>query len=317
MSARPWIGLCLRWLFFLASIAFLARFVGHTLATQGKFLPSLTAPGIAKAALAALSFASTAVFSALGWRGILEHLGQRRPRMAIGRVFFITQVAKYLPGNVGHHIGRMTLAKRSLGIPASATSASILQESALACLAALLTGLACFALQPAIRTIDDIDLRLVLGASIAAGLLALGSINAWKKARPVPRNRTIAWLLTMAPSWPSVASNLPFYFAITVLNGLAVALVASAIMPITAHDIVILAGAFALSWVIGFLLPGAPGGLGVREAAFVALLAHAYTPSALLAIALLCRLASVAADLLIFACGYALSRWPPATLQRR
>ena len=315
MSARPWLGLCLRWLFFLASIAFLARFVEHTLAAQGKFLPSLSAPGIAKATLAALSFASTAVFSALGWRGILDHLGQPRPRIAIGRVFFITQVAKYLPGNVGHHIGRMTLAKRSLDIPASATSVSILQESALACLAALLMGLACFALQPAITAIEGIDLRLILGATIAAGLLALAMIDAWKKGRPVPRNRTVAWLLTMAPSWRSVASNLPFYLAITVLNGLAVVLVAGAIMPITAHDIVILCGAFALSWVVGFLLPGAPGGLGVREAAFVALLAHAYTPSALLAIALLCRLASVAADLLIFACGYALSRRHSVKLQ--
>lgn len=317
MSVRQQIGLWLRWLFFLASIAFLAQFISHTLAAQGEFLPSLPAAGIAKVTFAAFSFASTAVFSALGWGGILAHLGQRRPRLAIAGVFSITQVAKYLPGNVGHHIGRITLAKGSLEIPASATSVSILQESALASLAALLVGFTCFSLQSAIRTVDGVDLRLMLGAAIASGLAALAVVNAWKKGRPVARNRIVAWLLATAPSWPSVASNLPFYLAVTVLNGIAVAFVADAIMPTTMHDIVLLSGAFMLSWVIGFLLPGAPGGLGVREAAFVALLSHAYVPSAMLAIALLCRLASVAADVLIFACGYTLTRWTSKQLQRR
>jgi uncharacterized membrane protein YbhN (UPF0104 family) len=62
-------------------------------------------------------------------------------------------------------------------------------------------------------------------------------------------------------------------------------------------------GAFASSWLLGFLAPGAPAGLGVREAALALWLEPALgAPSAVLLIVLL-RVATTLGDLGNFAWG--------------
>ena len=55
-------------------------------------------------------------------------------------------------------------------------------------------------------------------------------------------------------------------------------------------------------------IPGAPGGLGVRESALVLLMGNAYPADTALAISLLSRLATVAADVVIFVAGALLPR---------
>ena len=63
----------------------------------------------------------------------------------------------------------------------------------------------------------------------------------------------------------------------------------------------ILIGAFLLSWILGFIVPGAPGGIGVREAALT-LFVGAYFPTdiALFGIVIY-RLINVLGDFIAFA----------------
>lgn len=61
---------------------------------------------------------------------------------------------------------------------------------------------------------------------------------------------------------------------------------------------------FALASVIGFIMPGAPGGIGIREAVFVALFSAELGVGASLALAILLRLATGLADLATFAIAY-------------
>ena len=57
-----------------------------------------------------------------------------------------------------------------------------------------------------------------------------------------------------------------------------------------------LTGIFALAWVAGFLTPGAPGGLGVREAILVAALDPIYGGAPALAVTVCLRLVTTAGD---------------------
>lgn len=51
------------------------------------------------------------------------------------------------------------------------------------------------------------------------------------------------------------------------------------------EEIPLLVGAYLLSWLLGFLMPGSPGGIGIREAALTLFLSgHFNTESVLLAI---------------------------------
>ncbi|MEM1144761.1 MAG: hypothetical protein AAGI88_19435, partial [Pseudomonadota bacterium] len=65
---------------------------------------------------------------------------------------------------------------------------------------------------------------------------------------------------------------------------------------------------FAVAWVAGLLTPGAPGGMGVREALMYLLFAPVVGDAVSAGLALTLRIATVAGDVLGFFCGNLLSR---------
>ena len=85
-------------------------------------------------------------------------------------------------------------------------------------------------------------------------------------------------------------------------------------------DAFLLLGAFALSWLIGVLVPLAPGGLGLRDGALVGALAAAVGAGPATALALVLRLGTFAGELLAAAlaelAALALARRAPAPRRR-
>ena len=67
------------------------------------------------------------------------------------------------------------------------------------------------------------------------------------------------------------------------------------------------AAIYILAWLIGFAIPGAPGGLGVREVFIVVNLTPATGEPKALVFALMMRLASTIGDVLFFVVGICLS----------
>lgn len=314
---RRWLWIALRLLVAAACIAYLARQV-YEVSREMSLVEWLPASAFLFACLAAPVFAATAWLLALAWRVLLRALGQDVRLSALARTLFLTQPAKYLPGNIGHHVGRVALARRTLQIPVGTCIASLMQEGALLCLAAMLTALACVMLQPwpipsLASTGWESGAPWLLAAAIAAGLLALAVVNAWRRSRHVPRVRGMRWLLDAAPSWPTTLRASPWYMATSLLNGAGLMLLALPLLDSTSGLFLPLTAAFALSWVIGFVVPGAPGGLGVREAALVLLLEGVLPRETVLAIALMSRLSMTLADALIFLSGLALPKPPQLT----
>jgi uncharacterized membrane protein YbhN (UPF0104 family) len=69
--------------------------------------------------------------------------------------------------------------------------------------------------------------------------------------------------------------------------------------------VVFLTGAFASSWILGFLAPGAPAGLGIREAILSAWLSGALPPAQVVMLVVALRIATSVGDLLNFMLGSA------------
>ena len=63
--------------------------------------------------------------------------------------------------------------------------------------------------------------------------------------------------------------------------------------------------AICLPWAIGFVTPGAPGGIGVREATMVLILSQVMPPLESLLIPVLMRMVTIAGDFVAFALSYA------------
>ena len=66
-------------------------------------------------------------------------------------------------------------------------------------------------------------------------------------------------------------------------------------------------GAFLFAWIIGFITPGAPGGIGIRESVMLLVSAQEYAQAVMLFV-LVTRLASILADVLAFLIGTAFGR---------
>lgn len=292
----------------IATVAF-AWYAVHALrdVDLARFTSTRALLGIA---IAASFYASIIPISAWAWRQLLRGSNVRRSWRELVEIMAITQMAKYIPGNVGVHLGRaaMSVAK---GIPGRPLGISMMAETLLAVTAAVLVGLAGIALSgPGSRVLaDEIDASLWMTATAVVLILLLGLLLRFLLvpliARFAPRH---AWLLSdgIAPDPIHSAQGFAAYTANYVFIGIGIALMSYVLLPGIAHDPALLCASFAIAWVAGFFTPGAPAGLGVREGLMLIILAGAYDKADALVIVIALRLATMLGDTLSFLAGYLL-----------
>jgi hypothetical protein len=126
-----------------------------------------------------------------------------------------------------------------------------------------------------------------LGALLAGGVVALVGfgVAGGLGAAALGRGRRLAQL---------VAVNAAAWFP----TGVAVWLLVSHLADEEAPSFAWLLGAYACAWLIGFVVPFAPGGLGLREAALAAFLAAPLGAAAAVTVAVVVRLASTIGELI-------------------
>jgi dolichol-phosphate mannosyltransferase len=113
---------------------------------------------------------------------------------------------------------------------------------------------------------------------------------------PLLRGRTLALLVGLnAAGWAATGIGVH-----TLVHGLGGA---------EELDAFLLLGAFALSWLLGVLVPLAPGGLGLRDGALIVSLTPVVGAGVATALAVALRLASLAGELLAIAIGELAGRW--------
>ncbi|MGB3263405.1 MAG: lysylphosphatidylglycerol synthase domain-containing protein [Microcoleus sp.] len=260
------------------------------------------------------------IFVGWVWMLILREFGQYvNARWAI-QVFLKTNIAKYLPGNIWHFWGRILEAKKA-GISSKFATLSVLLEPLLMASAGVLIGLICF---------DKFNgfLRIVGSAAILTAIhprilnpivlfverLKLSKKNGENaKVEEVAGDRPISRLESssnLAKNTSGVKSpreiNLPIkryplvpligQICFIGLRGCGFLLTVMALNPVNSIDIPNLFGAFCLAFVVGLVVPGAPGGMGVFEATAIALLSDRFSVAIILSAVALYRIISILAD---------------------
>jgi len=227
----------------------------------------------------------------LPWRAILATLGEQRGVVETLRWYFPGQLGKYVPGGIWPVLGRSELAARS-GVPRPVAYTSVALSLACTYLAATLTSLGFLvaSLLSGDRTGAGAWALLLLPAGLVLlhpkvlTRIVASAERVLSRQFPlqVPEYRTIVRLILLhVPAW--------------VLIGVGTWLVARAFTPDVPFAQIMFAG--VLSWVVGFIVIPVPGGIGVREAAFVAA-AVSLAPDAAAATAIVSRLCFIAADLI-------------------
>lgn len=309
-----------RWLLALASrcvVAISLVFLAATLVAGYNELPSISweAAGLVSVGVAVLLAILAVLVSGFGWvsivRGGVPGLDMIDGLIVVGR----SGVAKYAPGNVLHYVGRAT-GVRAFGVPASVAIGATVAEAALVTFGALAIGLLGRAgdLDKAANAMPGLGGRLLITSSALAvvGTSAVVVFLASRRAQLL-----LNPVLRVIHAVPLVVA-LSAYIASQLLLGVALLSILDLMFSSpTQPPPGAIISASALAWVAGFLTPGSPGGLGVREAVFVALAGPEMGDELALAGILVLRLCTVAADLAVFLLATAVARRLRTSAARR
>lgn len=302
---KPWIK-ALGVLACLAAGAFFLAYAHQAL--QGQDLRMLAHPRVAAATgLLTVLYMALIPVTAMAWTLLLKGLGRDAPVSSTASILATSQFGKYLPGNVAHHVGRVVMA-RSIGLGVGVVVLSIAYETVLTALACAHVSLLTFLWETpkALGSFDAAEHRGPLAALVTIGALAtIAAAPVMAKAVWRMRNKdATAPPPRLYPGILPLASGYLCFVLNFTLVGAGLWIVSNALVPEAAGPyLVLLVGAFAASWLVGFVTPGAPAGLGVREAALVFWLGDSMPDAALVSLILALRIATTLGDLLSLAWG--------------
>ncbi|MGN2251219.1 lysylphosphatidylglycerol synthase domain-containing protein [Frateuria sp. GZRe14] len=216
-------------------------------------------------------------------------------------IVLLSQAARYLPGNIGHLVGRVMLTRKHLGVSVVSGSALMTIELLLSLAAAALLSSAALpqlALLAPPWLSGPLEAPHAVWVGVAVTLIGLIVVFICAKR----------WLQITLPSLRTVALASLCYAAALVVGGLSLWMLLGAQhsrnVPVSLALL-----AYTTSWLAGFVTPGAPSGLGVREFILVRLLAGSVGEPAALLAAVLLRFCSVCADIAAFAIGLLMARY--------
>ncbi|HJP97608.1 MAG TPA: lysylphosphatidylglycerol synthase domain-containing protein [Rhodanobacteraceae bacterium] len=256
--------------------------------------------------LAAIFWSCGAPLLALAWRSMLSGLDIHRTWRELFGIVGITQFAKYVPGNVAQYIGRagMSLAR---GIPAGPLAATLIVETLLLIAAAVVMGVGTGALsEVGLKAVRLHAAQLALIAALV--VLATVGLFVFRRMAPTLLRRFAPRYApaldgALLPPHASLAWAFILYCAMYLGMGIGLVLLAHFLLPGAPHDHWLLIAVFALAWVVGFLTPGAPGGLGVREGLMLLMLAPAYTAASAGVLVIALRIATTLGDVITLVTG--------------
>lgn len=247
---------------------------------------------------------------ALRWAWVVMLCGDEASRVSMGtslRVYFVANLATYLPGTYWFIPGRMVLNRRH-GMDAIQTGIGVLMEQLLLVLSGALVAV--MVLDVLVEGIGYSSSVLPwMTAAIVLGLIAI-------------HPRCFQWLICqmgrvmrieakpMSLSYAKLMLLLLWSIVIWVLGSVSLLYVARIFAPTFGLDhLTEFAGIFSVSWLTGFFTPFAPGGIGVREGVMGLALSAMGLPIALgVVIAMVSRLVIVFEDLVWAAISVAVFR---------
>lgn len=198
------------------------------------------------------------------------------------KTYGLSQLAKYVPGNIFHLAGRQTLGM-SAGVGAIQLAKSTIWELGLMAVCGTLFG---FLALPMVWPRWTILVSIALFVSISTVLFILLQILF---------SGSIFFAAALQMIFLAMSS-------VVFIGTLSIASQSSALIP----ALPALCGAYVIAWLAGLITPGAPAGVGVRELVLLFLLGSQISQADLLLAVVLGRIVTVLGDLLFFIASFIL-----------
>ena len=233
--------------------------------------------------------------SASAWYGWLSFFSGVKDKYKEGvLVYAKANIGKYLPGNVMHYVERNLFADK-LGISQKKLAASSLFEVlSLVGSALLIALLVSFSqLQEALLEIfGEGYVKIVIGA-IAIGLVCFMALCFLLRKRLL----VVLKEYTFSDFIKSLVCNMLLYGLSLVMLGVVMVILycyMGGSFQIKSAELII--SGYIIAWVLGFIVPGAPGGIGVRELVVTLLLGSIVGQGMIVTLSITHRLITVIGD---------------------
>ncbi|PCN49280.1 hypothetical protein Csp2054_03630 [Curtobacterium sp. 'Ferrero'] len=287
-----------KWLAAVVAVVFLVRSVARQwpdIVRDFASLDALTVTVGVAATVAAL------VANMLSWRAMMAASGFRLRLGAASSIFFVGQLGKYIPGGVWSIAAQAELG-RAHGLQRTSSAVAALASMLVSMVTAALVGIVAVLL----GTPDGLATFWWLIPFVLLGLVSLTPPVLGRLIR-------IAFRVLRRPaqdtslSWPGTVMSLVWSLAMWVAYGVQATVVLRAFGADSPVLFPVAVGAYAVAWLVGFLVVIAPAGIGPREAVLVLLLGAVAGGSAPLALAVISRAFMTLGDVVLAGVGAVLA----------
>ena len=233
------------------------------------------------------------LFLSIGWNKILNYLSKVNINNSDTFPIYVkTNLAKYIPGNVMQFVGRNILGNE-FGIKQKILTLSTIYELIILSTIGFSIMLITNQIKKIIMFVPKNYIYVVLGLVGCGCILFLALII--RKRIVIKKNKLIELLIIFQRSFM-------LYFIALIFIGISFIIVMLTVYEykINIVDIINWVGIYILGWFVGFITPGAPGGLGIREAVLVLYMNKLIPSEYILEAVLIHRLINVISDISIY-----------------
>jgi len=248
--------------------------------------------------------------TAINYRAMVANVSGVKVKYPLALVVYtVSNLYKYIPGGVMYVLGRNKMAIDTDGLSHAKVGIATFLEGATIAIAAIVVTLAFSFNHTMYYLRHEVDFALWLLILIASILLVLVCVvicfrkklhKLWlkikedtKDLRPMVMARRLLFALVLMVLFAFT------FLATLMLLG----------QEVTFRLGITIMGLYMLSWVVGFLTPGAPSGLGIREMVMVMFMGDALNATILVSAMVMHRLLTMTGDISAYGMALAFARW--------
>lgn len=235
--------------------------------------------------------------SAVYFKRLLEIISREViSQKSVSTIYCKSNLYKYLPGNVMHFVGRSQISFETKSTVTDVTLTTVLEMIALV-IGGMIIAIT-VVLSSLLEYIKEVNFQvsiILIGFAVICSIFYI--------------NRKKLWSLALKYKFIFSKEFLGKYIVFIILSGFRLTVNAVIFLWLmhsfslyvsTFNDLLLVVGYFVMSWVIGFITPGAPGGLGVREVIMTVFMNPYLPEDELLVVLVVYRFICVIGDVMAF-----------------
>ncbi len=242
---------------------------------------------------------SLAIFNnfinAFAWKQYIDFFsGEKNSTYVLSCIYLKANIQKYLPGNVVQYAGRNLLAKEYGISQKSIAAASVMElvwisvSAVFFCAVISLQNMRTVIRQLWSNMIIKENIKFFFALSVIVLLLGLAVLGRSKYKQTICAYLNRKFLIVLG------ITGLIYIFNF-IVSGLLLSLIFLLIMHCEISYVSI-ASTNVLAWLAGYMVPGSPGGIGIREAVLILLLGTEYSKGTVTLAAVLLRICGIVGD---------------------